>query len=52
MRHIIIGAGAAGIQAAKTIRANQPDAAIGHDLHGLLCALSLYASSLFKPRKR
>lgn len=28
MRHIIIGAGAAGIQAAKTIRANQPDAAI------------------------
>ncbi|MDO4273241.1 MAG: FAD-dependent oxidoreductase [Eubacteriales bacterium] len=28
MRHIIIGAGAAGIQAAKTIRAAQPDAVI------------------------
>lgn len=28
MRHIIIGAGAAGIQAAKTIRALQPDAAV------------------------
>lgn len=28
MRHIIIGVGAAGIQAAKTIRAQQPDAVI------------------------
>ena len=28
MRHIIIGAGAAGIQAARTIRATQPDAVI------------------------
>lgn len=28
MRHIIIGAGAAGIQAAKTIRREQPDAVI------------------------